>query len=61
MLEDARYGYLVFKEQNTTPQPEIPGGQTFNIRAFQKNASPISNLQNFSGPKYRPNSLPPKN
>ena len=61
VLEDARYGYLVFKEQNTIPQPEIPGGQTFNIRAFVKNASPISSLQNFSGPEYRPNSLPPKN
>ena len=52
MLEDARYGYLVFKEQNTIPQPEIPGGQTFNIRAFQKNASPISRPQNFSAPGH---------
>jgi len=47
MLEDARYGYLVFKEQNITP---AKAGQTFNIRAAQKNASPISNFPNFSGP-----------
>jgi hypothetical protein len=38
MLEDARYGYLVFKEQNITP---AKGGQTFNIRAKPKKASPI--------------------
>jgi hypothetical protein len=48
MLEDARYGYLVFKEQNTIPQTGNSGRANFQYTGFRQKRKPYFKLPEFS-------------
>jgi hypothetical protein len=62
VLEDARYGYLVFKEQNTIPQTGNSGRANFQYTGFCQKRKPNFKFPNLFRPAPpAPNSLPPRN